>query len=72
MINSGEVPTPMYFAHRKGWIAKNVKVADDAWIQDLKSKGLKHIVILKRVFAKEISLNYRKVLENKDFDIYEP
>ncbi len=72
LINSGEVPTPMYFAHRKGWIAKNVKVADDAWIQDLKSKGLKHIVILKRVFAKEISLNYRKVLENKDFDIYEP
>lgn len=72
IINSGDYPTPMYFAHRKGWVNTNDKIRDDEYIQSLKEKGLKYIVILKRSFGTEISLNqYNKVLENEDYRIYE-
>lgn len=72
IINSGNYPTPMYFAHRKGWVNTNDKIRDEEYIKSLKDKGLKYIVILKRSFGTEISLNrYKKVLENEDYSIYE-
>ncbi|NOZ47197.1 MAG: hypothetical protein GXO79_10515 [Chlorobi bacterium] len=71
MINSGNYPTPMYFAHRKGWVNSNEKIRDEKFIESLKDKGLKYIVILKRSFGTEILLNqYNKVLENEDYCIY--
>lgn len=72
IINSGNYPTPMYFAHRKGWVNTNDKIRDEEYIKSLKDKGLKYIVILKRRFGTETSLNrYKKVLENEDYSIYE-
>ncbi len=72
LINSGTVPTPMYFAHRKGWINSNEEIQDEKYIETLKSKGLKYIVILKRTFGSEILLtHYKKVFENEDYCIYE-
>lgn len=50
-INSGMCPTPMYFAHRKGWIASNEEILNENYLNDLKSKGLKLIVILKKALA---------------------
>lgn len=71
LINSGTVPTPMYFAHRKGWINNNEEIEDEKYIETLKSKGLKYIVILKRSFGSEILLTqYKKVFENEDYCIY--
>lgn len=72
IINSGSYPTPMYFSHRKGWINTNEKIKDENYIEELKNKGLKFIVILKRSFGIEIKLHeYKKVLENEDYCIYE-
>lgn len=72
IINSGNYPTPMYFAHRKGWVNTNDKIRDEEYIKSLKDKGLKYIVILKRSFATETTLNrYKIVLENEDYSIYE-
>lgn len=72
IINSDNYPTPMYFAHRKGWVNTNDKIRDEEYIKSLKDKGLKYIVILKRSFGTETSLNrYKKVLENEDYSIYE-
>lgn len=71
LINSGNFPTPMYFAHRKGWVNSNEEILKDGYIEELKTIGLKYIVILKRSFSKEISLNqYQKVLDNDDYCIY--
>jgi hypothetical protein len=71
LINSGYLPTPMYFAHRKGWINTNENIQDEKYIENLKYKGLKYIVILKRSFGTEIVLEkYNKVLENEDYCIY--
>jgi 4-amino-4-deoxy-L-arabinose transferase-like glycosyltransferase len=71
LINSGYYPTPMYFSHRKGWVNSNEKIEDEQYIEELKKRGLKFIVILKRSFGSEMQLaNYEVVLENEDYCIY--
>jgi len=71
LINSGLYPTPLYFSHRKGWVNSNEKINNEGYINDLGSRGLKYIVILKRIFGSEIKLNqYKIVLNNDDYSIY--
>jgi hypothetical protein len=71
LINSGEYPTPMYFAHRKGWVESNEKLVDEKYINNLKEKGLKYIVILKKAFGTNIDLDLPIVLDNNDYCIYQ-
>ena len=70
MINSGIYPTPMYFSHRKGWIGSNEAISDSTYIGQLKNKGLKFIVILKRTFGSDVSLKYERVVSNENYAIY--
>lgn len=70
LINSGNVPTPMYFAHRKGWVNTNDAISDTGYISTLKSKGLKYIIILKKTFGKDLKLGYTQVFENQAYRIY--
>lgn len=70
LINSGDVPTPMYFAHRKGWINSNEQIKSDLYISNLRLKGLKYIIILKKVFGENLELPYTKMMDNSDFTIY--
>lgn len=69
LINSGRYPTPMYFAHRRGWIASNENI-DSVYINELKPKGLSYVVILKESFGSPMKLNLQKVYENKHYLIY--
>lgn len=69
-INSGEVPTPMYFAYRKGWVETNQNLLNEEYISELKMKGLRFIVVLKNGFGTETSLPYPIQLENKNYLIY--
>lgn len=71
LINSGNYPTPMYFAHRKGWVMPNEAIADSKCLDSLACLGLKYVVILKRTFGSEVRLDpNRKVLDNDDYAIY--
>jgi len=70
-INSGFVPTPMYFAHRKGWICSNEQFLNNNYVEILKSLGLKQIVILKKVFGTEQRLAYHILFENEHYIIYQ-
>lgn len=70
LINSGDFPTPMYFAHRRGWINDNSKIADVNYIGQLKSEGLKYIVIMKKTFGTTLPLNYLLVFDNENYSIY--
>ena len=67
-INSGENPTAMYFAHRKGWVATN-KLLNTNLIS-LKNKGCKFVIILKTRFGTDTSIEEQIVFENKDYRIY--
>jgi 4-amino-4-deoxy-L-arabinose transferase-like glycosyltransferase len=55
LINSDYLPTPMYFTHRKGWVNINEKIVDLTYIDELKSKGLKYILILKKTMGTEVN-----------------
>ncbi len=70
IINSRNVPTPMYFAHRKGWVTDNENIKNEEYINGLKLKGLKFIVVLKKAFGTEIKLPYTRVLNNENYTIY--
>lgn len=70
LINSGNVPTPMYFAHRKGWVTWNNEIENQNYINDLKAKGLRYIIILKRTFGSEIQLSYTKIFDDANFAVY--
>ena len=70
LINSKNVPTPMYFAHRKGWLEENEKISQKPYIETLKQRGLKYIVILKKAFGKVIELDYKIMFENENYTIY--
>lgn len=73
VINSGDYPTPIYFAHRKGWVNCNDSISNPSYIKNLKYKGLKYIVILKHSFGTEIELpNYNQVFTNPAYTIYKP
>lgn len=70
LVNSGEVPTPMYFAHRKGWTEYNYNIERDHYVDSLKQLGLKYIVITKDVFGKNLELKYPKIDSMELYDFY--
>jgi 4-amino-4-deoxy-L-arabinose transferase-like glycosyltransferase len=70
LMNSGNKPTPMYFAHRKGWVTFNDSIKNPAYLNELKQKGLKFIVILKRSFGYDMELNYPVCVSNPYYTIY--
>ncbi len=71
LINSGNKPTPMYYAHRKGWVTFNDSIKNPQYLIKLKRKGLKFIVILKKSFGDEIKLDYPVCYSNSYYTIYE-
>lgn len=69
-INSGEFPTPMYFAHRRGWVAHREQLENRSYTDSLTHLGLKYIVVMKRTFGSDFLLNYPELYNSKDFRIY--
>lgn len=72
IINSAPTPSPMYFAHRKGWIVTNKQLETKFFLNTLEQNGAKYLVVLKRAFAEEPNLDYSRfniILENKDYKI---
>jgi hypothetical protein len=70
LINSDEYPTPMYFAHRKGWVNSNQNILDEDYIKRLEKKGLKFIVILKRAFGSNIKIDHPLLIDTKNYSVY--
>ena len=70
LINSGAYPTPLYFAHRKGWVAFNGQIQNPLFVDSLVQLGLKRIVIMKHVFGDDVLLPYKEVYNDSVFRIY--
>lgn len=69
-INSDDHnPTPMYFAHRRGWTSPNNVLSDPAYLENLTQRGCKYIVIIKEIFG-DLDLKYEVVHDSKNFKIY--
>jgi len=70
VINSGYHPTPMYFTQRKGWLTSNNNLADSIYMDDLKNRGCKYVLVLKKSFGTNIDLDKEVVFENESYKIY--
>ncbi len=70
VINSGENPAPMYFAHRKGWVAHNEQILDTAYLHSLEHKGCRYTLILKKKYGTSVSLSKELVFQNDDYAVY--
>jgi hypothetical protein len=70
VINSDENPTPMYFAHRRGWVASNEKLSEKIFRDSLHSHGCKYLIVLNKAFGDPLSLPMKKIEDNSDWTIY--
>lgn len=71
LINSGNYPTPLYFAHRRGWVLPSEDLANPDKLDSLSSLGLKYVVVLKRTFGSEVKVDgANRVIDNSDYTIY--
>ncbi len=69
-VNTGDNPTAIYFAHRKGWVASNDELLNTSFREDIQQKGCKYIVVLKRYLGGDLYLELPVVLNNEDWVIY--
>lgn len=69
-VNTGDNPTAIYFAHRKGWVASNGELLDETFRKDIQRKGCKYIVVLKRYLGGELYLPLTVVVNTKDWTVY--
>jgi 4-amino-4-deoxy-L-arabinose transferase-like glycosyltransferase len=63
-------PTPMYFAHRKGWVLPNALLASPERLSDLQSKGCKVAVISKQI-AGHLELPFPILYDTETFRVYD-
>jgi 4-amino-4-deoxy-L-arabinose transferase-like glycosyltransferase len=72
VINSGIQPTPMYFAHRRGWLTDNQNLMQPSFIDSLQQLGLQYIVVIRHTFGTDVELDYPLAFQDDDFRIYQP
>lgn len=70
VVNTAPNPTAIYFAHRKGWLATNEELKNRTYRTELKQKGCKYVVILKRYLGSDLDLELTPVVNNPDWVIY--
>ena len=68
-VNSKEVPTTLYFAHRKGWCNHNDWIMAPGRIDSLANLGLKWIVITKTAFGEPLPAQHLSILKTKPLTI---
>jgi len=63
-------PTAMYFAHRRGWGATNAELSDSTFLDNIKSRGCKYVVVAKKLYG-DLYLEYPIIHESEYFKIYD-
>jgi len=69
VVNSGEVPTPLYFAHQKGWTLSNVVIQRTGTLDSLATLGCTRVVVMKHTFEGDVHLPWPDVLERPAYRI---
>lgn len=69
-MNTGQVPTAMFFAHRRGWTMTNDALAEPANLGRLQQEGCTRIVVFKHTFDTSVELPWPVLLENELYRIH--
>ncbi|MBK9276309.1 MAG: glycosyltransferase family 39 protein [Flavobacteriales bacterium] len=67
IINSGNIPTPMYFSARRGWTISNVALNSASTIDSLRALGAEYCILVDR--ASEKSAPWSTVLSRDEYTI---
>jgi len=71
MVNGAGSPTPLYFAHRRGWSLSNQEIATYAEAGDLPKRGVECVIILNDVLgAKSVELNLPVSIRREAYTVY--
>jgi hypothetical protein len=69
-INGNGSGTPMFFAHRRGWISTNEMLSDTTYINSIHEKGCKYILILRDTPGRDMSLDLPIVYDSDYSRVY--
>lgn len=69
-VNSAQVPTPMYFAHRRGWTVRNADLIRPVYLDSLSALGCEQVVVLKHTFERAVPLPWPVLLERDAYRIH--
>ncbi|MCX6232697.1 MAG: glycosyltransferase family 39 protein [Bacteroidetes bacterium] len=69
VINGNGNPQLLYFTHRKGWNCKDNQLSDSLFLNDIKAKGCKFIVVNKNSFKD--SIPYKCIINNENIAVYD-
>ncbi|MFT3884414.1 MAG: glycosyltransferase family 39 protein [Flavobacteriales bacterium] len=67
VINAGDVPTAMYLAHRKGWLAHNADLQRPVFVDSLAALGCRYVVVLKDKGEGDVAIGRPVVAEDAHF-----
>lgn len=70
VINAGEVPTAMYFAHRTGWLATNAALQQPAFRDSLAALGARTVVVLRQREEGDVQLPLEERAVTADYRVY--
>jgi hypothetical protein len=70
VINCSPSPTAMYLSHRKGWLATNDELNNEAYIHSIRSLGCKYAVVVKKYLGEDTNLSYPLIYENNICKLY--
>ena len=65
-----EDPTPMYLAHRRGWVTTTETLSNAAYLEAIRGKGCKYVVIVKQIYG-DVNLNFPKLHDSEYFKVYD-
>ena len=71
VINSDQNPTAMYFAHRKGWVASNEQLSDTAYLNDLRDRGCRNVLIMKQTLGEEMEMPLPRLYNGDAYAVYQ-
>jgi hypothetical protein len=69
-INCGPNPQQIYLAHRKGWNLENGEQLQLNYLNEIKAKGCKVLIINKHEDLKPKELPFKKLSDDADFTVY--
>ncbi len=69
IINGGESPQDIYFAHRKGWTVEPQSISNLDYIDSLSQVGAQFLIVDLNKYNHQIE-QYPKLFEDKDYTIY--
>ena len=70
VVNSGAIPTPLYFAHRKGWTAYAADLERGPYLDSLAERGARYVLQIQVGYERPVPLGLPVVLHTAHYTVF--